>query len=242
MNGVVLGQLAVLEIFVQKYLVVFRRRLHERCLHFVHIAFKLVGNGNFLRSLRGELIGAFLNGVYVARHLSFRHNGQLNGSKLARVLFFERVERALIVGVRLVHAVYEYNQRLAEFKAVLDYVLRAYGQKPVRAYYEHRRSARREPLVPLALEIVKTGQIQKIYFHALPIKIGNGGIDGNLLALFELVVVHNGRAVLDLAHSVDNAAVEQHRLAERRFALAAVSDDSDVSYVLCRNTHFLLSP
>ena len=163
------GKSSLLEVLVQKNVVVFRGGFHKAVFHLVHLLFQPVGYGYLLGTARGKFIRALLYGVYVASHLAVLHYGYLYGRKLARILFLERGNRARVVGVGLVHTVYENNERFAQSQAVVDYALRAYWQNAVSAYYEYCASARRESFVPLALEVVKTGQVQKVYLHSFPV-------------------------------------------------------------------------
>ena len=108
-------KLARFKIFVQKELVVFRRRFHKTGFHFLDLVFHVFGNGNFLRSVFLEQIRAFLQGVDTTLHLAVFHDRDLNGRDLPRIFCVERLHRAEVISVFFIHAVDEDDKRFAKF-------------------------------------------------------------------------------------------------------------------------------
>ena len=205
--------------------------------HFLYLIFHIVGDRNFLRAALFKEVRAFLQSVDAALHFPVFHNGDLNGRKLARVFCFQSLYGAEIVRVFLVHTVDEDDEGFAQFQAIFDNRFCADGKNAVCADNEQSSASRAQAFVPFALKIVIAGQIEKVYLNAFPGKVRTRSIDGHLFRFFQIVEVADRRAVRYLPHTVDNAAVEQHRFAKRSFALAAVSHNRNVADIFAVDTH-----
>ena len=89
------------------------------------------------------------------------------------------------------------------------------------------------------------GNIQQkftLFYPKYEIDYNGWRVDGDFLGFFKLVKVHQSRSVLNLAHSVDYAAVKKHSFAKGGLALAAVPDNRNVADFLSSNIHFFKSP
>ena len=242
MDGLFARQVAGFKVLVEQHFVVFRGRLHQAVLHFLHLCFQVVGNGDFLRARRGETIGFFLQRVDTALHFPVFHDGNLNGGEFACVFLFQRPDGTGVIGVFLIHAVDEDDERFAQAQTVVHDALRADGKHAVGADDEQRSACRAQSLVALPFKIVEAGKIQQVDFYAFPHQIGTSGVHGHLFCFFKFVKIGHGGAVRHFPLTVGGAAVEQHGFAQRGLAFPAVPDDRNVTDIFSRDTHKNRSP
>ena len=168
MDGFVLREFSFLEILFKEYVVVFRRRFHERELHFVHRRAHIVRNRNFFRPEVGKAIRLFGQCVDHAHHLVPFHDRKLNGSDGAVILFAERRNRTRIIGVFFIHAVDEDDRRLFQVRTLRNRLFRADRNVAVRTRYNERGTARTERLMNFTFKIVKTGNVDQVEFGFFP--------------------------------------------------------------------------
>ncbi len=240
-DHVLAGQEALFEVLLQQDVVVFRRRLGEGELHLLVVAAIFLGHRDLLGPRVREVIRLPGERVGVARHLLAVHDGDLDGREQRLVFFAERRNCRGIVGILLIHAVDEDDDGFFGAQAQLKRLLGAHRHRAVRTRHNDRRAACTQRLGYLPFEIIETGHVDQVDLDVLPGDGGNGERDAHLARDLLFVKVGDGRAVLHLAHSLDDAAVEQHRFKECGLAFAAVPDDGHVADIFCRNAH-ILSP
>ena len=88
-------------------------------------------------------------------------------------------------------------------------------------------------------EVHMPGRVDDVDGGPVPFAGGAGRGDGDAAFLFLGQIVHGGRAVVDFAHAVDFAGVEQHPLRKRGFPRVDMRDDADVAHSLCHEDSFL---
>ena len=236
-DHVLAGKESLFEIFFQKNVVVFRRRLREGELHLFIVAAVFFRHGDLLRPGACEVIRLAGERIRVARHLLAVHDGDLDGGEQRLVFFAERRDGGGVIGILLVHAVDKDDDGFFGAQAQIDRLLRAHRHRAVCARDDDRCTAGAQRFGYFALEIVKSGYVDEVDLDVFPDDGGNGEGDAHLACDLLFVEVGNGGAVVHSAHALDDAAVEEHRLEEGGLAFAAVADDGNVADIFCRNTH-----
>ena len=75
------------------------------------------------------------------------------------------------------------------------------------------------------------GRVDEIDHFLPPLAGGAGRGDGDAAFLFLGHIVHGGRTVVDFAHTVNFAAVEQHTLGKSCLARVDMGDNTDITDV-----------
>ncbi len=86
-------------------------------------------------------------------------------------------------------------------------------------------------------EIDMPGGVDEVDPQLPPVTAGAGGGDGDAALLLLIHPVHGRRAVMDLAHAVDLAAVEENPLGNRGLAGVDMGDDADIAYPALLQIH-----
>ena len=111
-------------------------------------------------------------------------------------------------------------------------LLKAGGQSGGRAHHEHGALHGVQRASHFAREVEVAGDIDDIELLAVHLNRRHGRADGDMaLDLFGIIVT-DSVAVLDTALAIGHAGSIEHRLNQRRLAFRAVSQYSDVAYVL----------
>ena len=209
MDDLVLAQAALFKVLVEQRVVVFGGRLGQVGLHIGEGAQQLVGDGGgLLLRLVGEAVARLFERVHIADHLVALHQRDLDGRDLARVLCFERVDGARVVGVFFVHAVDEQHHRDLVFQALVDRLFRPDGQCSRSARHDQRAARGAQRLVLFPFKVVKPGHVQQIQLHPVPHGVGHGERNTHLARDLLLVVVGHRRALGHFAEAVGRPAVE----------------------------------
>ena len=114
--------------------------------------------------------------------------------------------------VLTIHLIDNKHTAYATLHGVLERLFRAYVEAGDAADHDARSLYHAQGADHLADKIKVAGNVDDVQHLAVPVDGSAGGTDGTLaLVLFGLEVGH-GRAVLNLALTVDNAGSEEHRL------------------------------
>ena len=137
-----------------------------------------------------------------------------------------------IVGPFAVHLVDEGDPRHAVLVGLMPDGL-ALGLDAFAGAEDHH-AAVEHPQAPLHLggEIDVAGRVDQVDLDVLPGEGDRGGVDRDAPLLLLGVVVGDGGALVDLAHAVAEAAVEQHPLGDGGLAGVDVGDHADVAEVV----------
>ena len=98
--------------------------------------------------------------------------------------------------------------------------------------HEQRRLCRHQRRLGFVKKDVKARSVDEIDFGLAPFRVRQRRADGKLALDFLLVVVRDGRAVVDLAQPVHHARRIEQRGDQLGLARIAVTDQSDVANVL----------
>ena len=158
-DDVLARELAVFEVLFEQHVVVLGGGFRQGKAHLVEVAAVRVGDRDLFGARVGEAVRLFCEGVDVARHLVAFHHGDLDGRYFILILFLQRADGAVVVGVVLIHAVDEDDEGLFRPQTLVDRLLGADGERAVCAHDDDRRAASAHRLVDFALKIVKAGAV-----------------------------------------------------------------------------------
>ena len=137
----------------------------------------------------------------------------------------------LEVRLLLVHGIDHNHLRDAVLRGVAPDLVGSHAHAVVGVDHDQCEIAHPQRAQALADKIEVTGSVNDVEFLPQPLRVQQGGVDGNLALLLADVVIGDGRTLGDAAHSVDDATAYEHSLAQHRFAGRRVADDGEVSNV-----------
>ena len=157
---------------------------------------------------------------------------QLDLDRLGAQAVDHRLDRALEVGAGAVHLVDEGDARDAVLVGLAPDRLglgldAGHGVEDRDGAVEHAQRA-----LHLDREVHVAGRVDDVDAVVLPEGGGGGGGDRDAALLLLLHPVHHGGALVDLAHLVGSAGVEEDALGRRRLAGVDVRHDPDVARLL----------
>ena len=228
------GERLALEELHHELLVGLGDHLHQFALILFRLGFESGGDGDGL-AVEGETLSG--EDVHIARHLAAFHDGQLDGDDLV-IFRGDGVHGGHEVRIFLVDGIDEDERGHSLFKAHIERLLGADGERAGRAGHNDGAVCRRERRHHLALKIEEPGDVEEIDLDIVPHSIGESHADGYLALDLFVVVVHRGRAVIDFAEAVDGLGHVKHRLCKRSLAFAGVTDESDIADKFgCKSLH-----
>ena len=142
------------------------------------------------------------------------------------------VETLEEVGADLVHLVGEHDPRHAVLVALAPDRLGLRLDALVGIEHAHRAVEHPQRALDLDGEIHMAGSVDDVEALFAPIGGGRGGRDRDATLLLLLHPVHGGGALMDLAHLVAAAGIEEDPLGRRRLAGIDVGHDAEVAVVL----------
>ena len=235
-HGLFLGQLIAalqeLEVLHLQLLVGAGGGLHDGLAAALDLVGQVGGDVDGLEVLALADEGLLLEDAHHAGELAVFDDRHLDGGDVAAVLVGDGAQRALEVGVLLVHFIDDDHAGGVGLVAHGPGLLRAHVQAGDRAHGDQRALAHVHRAHLLAGEIKVAGNIHQIDLPVLPLQRRHGGGDGDLTLDLFRIVVHGGLAVLHAPLAVDRAGGEQKRLGQRGLADAAVTHDGQVADIL----------
>ena len=239
-----MGKLHLIEIGHHELFVGLGGGFHEGFTELLGLGLEVGGNGNFLLVLAVEHLGGHIDKINVTYEGALLNDGELNGSDGNAELFGNGFHGLFEVGVFLVHLV---DDEHAGHLGLLAHGHGLFGANDGTgngAAENDGGIGKGHSLVNFAVEIEEAGGVDQIDLGVLPLKGSKSSRNGNMpLGLFG-VIVGGGGAILNAAHTIEQAGVVEHSLSEGGLAFAAVTEDTDVanavSFVVLHNS--VISP
>ena len=167
-------------------------------------------------------------------------HGDYNGADHRAVFFLECGENGVKIAVLLVQLGDVENRGNASGLQILPAALCADGDAVFRRAEDNSGFDDADGGENFAGKVKVAGAVEHIDLAAAEINGRDGGGDCDLALDLFSVIVADGVAVSDLAHTVDSAGAEQHALGKAGLTAVAVTYEADVADVLGFVAHVLL--
>ena len=235
----VVGELGALEVFLEERVVTLGGGIDQRGVRALDLRAHLVGDGGVGGATAiVELVRTVVDQVDVAAESVGGADRHRNRDRLARERLAKRIDRRLVGGVLLVHAVHDDQRRDAGRLDHLPGHLGADLHGPGGGDDEDGRVGNRERLDDLAGEVLEPGCVDEVHAVAVPVAVRDRQPDAHRVALLLGLVVEERGRLLGRPHALRRSGGVQQGLAEGRLAVVAVSDDGDgADAIRCGRRH-----
>ena len=212
-------------------------RLHELHAQLFNLVRIGCGNGYLCGLAALGLISGVMNEVDNAAAVGHGDHDRADGRT---VLFLERGQDSVIVAVLFVYLRDVEHCGNAGRLKIFPASLRTDGNAVLGRAEDDAGLNNADSGENVADEVEIAGAVKNIDLAAAEAYGSDGSRDGNLALDLFSVIVADGIAVGDLAHTVDSAGRKQHAFGKAGLTAVAVTHEADVADVFCFVAHVLL--
>ena len=229
---ILVAELALVEEFFHQFLAGAGRRLVAGFQRFFHQTGHLLGNRNFVAILARAGEGLARQNIHNAAEGRALADGQNRRNDAVAVGAAQIVEHLAVVDMFTIDLRDGDDARKAVLRGRVPCFFKAGGDTRRGADDDDRALHGVQRAGHFARKIEVSGNVNEVDLFAVDFNRRHGRADGDMTLNLFGVVVTDRVSILDTALAVSHAGGIEHRLNQRRFAFRAVSQYSDVAYVL----------